>query len=137
MKKFTRILSLSLVAVFLVLTFVACGKGPSSNCKTAVEKLKKNNYDAVLAYDRDDYNDDGIEFTVSGRKGDMTKGNYEMVQILYFKDKKSADAYWNKNEDDITGVSETMKKALGSDYTYGKDGKMIYAGTVNAVKAAK
>ena len=35
MKKFTRILSLSLVAVFLVLTLVACGKGPSSNCKTA------------------------------------------------------------------------------------------------------
>ena len=137
MKKFTRILALTLVAVFLVMTFVACGKKPSSNCKTAFEKLKKNNYDAALYYDRDDYNDDGIEYTVSGRKGDMTKGNYEMVQILYFKDKKSAEAYWNKNEDDITGVTETMKKALGSDYVSGRDGKMIYAGTTNAVKAAK
>lgn len=137
MKKFTRVLALTLVAVFLVLTLVACGKKPNSNCKSAFEKLKKNNYDAALVYDRDDYNDDGIAYTVSGRKGSTSNNNYEMVQILYFKDKKSADAYWSKHEDDITGISDSMKKSLGSDYTFGKDGKMIYAGTTNAVKAAK
>ncbi len=77
----------------------------------------------------DDY--EGVSRVVRGYKlendvEDIFSGTQKSVRIYYFKDKESANAAWDKFKEE-NGHFEVCKKF----------GKMLWAGTKDAVNAAK
>lgn len=140
MKKFFKILACALVTVFTVLCLVACA--PNSNPDKALEALEGSGYTVVatkgaaLSF---------IELGMGCEHGDVsafvtaTKVNedktVETVTIVYFKDASTCKDKWESVKSYL--VEEDGDKAEASDYTVERSGKMIYAGTEAAIKAAR
>ncbi len=135
MKKFTKIIALTLVLVMSVVLLASCG-APAKKPGDAEAALKENGY--ITTYDstvtpnllavagiRD------VSTVVTGTKIDGE--NSEHVTILYFKDKDAANAAWEKAEE-YANKDEDKEE---SDWVVKKSGAMIYYGTKEGIKAAK
>ena len=123
MKKFVRILALSLVAVMLCASLVACA--PSKDPDKAVAALKEAGYTAVKVGDY-----------VSGTKIVEEDGEkkVEHVTIYYSDTKDDATAAMEK----IQKLSDEEKGDNDSDWVGAtQSGNIIYFGTKAAIKAAR
>ena len=131
-KTFIKIMALTLVAIMMCTMLVSCG-GPNANPDKAVESLKDNDYVAekidsklglafVSAFAGD------VEAVVTG----LSKDGKEAITIFYYEDAKAANEAWDD-------VKEHMEKEKDDEtkIVIKKSGKMIYAGTEAAIKAAK
>ena len=137
MKKFVRILCLTLVAVMLCAVLASCG-GPAKNPDDAVAALKDNGYTAgkdtvVIPTALKLAGVSDIDCVISGSK--TADDKFETVTVVYFTDKDAAATAFEKvqkyagdNKDD---------KAEESDWVVKQSGAMIYFGTTQAVKDAK
>ena len=125
MKKFVRILALTLVAVMLCATLASCG-GPNKDPDKALASLKEEGYTAVKVGDY-----------VSGtkiEKGDDGKDKLEHVTIYYFDSKEDATAAMEK----IQKLADEEKDDKDTDWVGAtQSGSIIYFGTKAAIKAAK
>lgn len=139
MKNFSKVLACALVTVFAVLCLVACA--PNSNPDKAVEALENKGYIVVATKGA------ALSFIELGgcEHGDVsafvtaTKVNedktLETVTIVYFKDASTCKDKWESVKSYL--VKKDGEKAEDSDYTVERSGKMIYAGTEAAIKAAR
>lgn len=130
-KTIIKIMALTLALVMTCAMLASCG-GPASTPEKAEEALKKNDYSvqvldneltllAVSAFAGD------VEAVVVGASKDLKDG----VTIFYYADAKAANEAW-------ADVKEAMEKDADeeTDLVIKKSGKMIYAGTKDAIKAA-
>ena len=138
MKIFAKILSLSLVAVLLCATLVACA--PAKNADDALKALEDNGYTAVNsnlvgAAGLAAAGIKGVDSVVTGTKTEKKddKTTVETVTIIYFTDADAAKTA----EEKVSGQSDKEKKDNESDWVFARSGKMIYFGTKAAVKAAR
>ncbi len=134
-KSIVKILTLALVAVMMCAVLVSCA-APASNPDDAEKALKDNGY-TVVRIDNSGIGAIGlavftavgiedIETVITGTDGD------EAITIFYFEDAEAANEQW----EDVQEWSADEKDE-DSDWVLKKSGKMIYAGTKEAVKAAK
>lgn len=133
MKKFTKILALTLVLVMSVVMLASCG-GPNADPDKAVDALKDNGYEAsqdkrmvpvlsaLIGIEK-------LESVVSAVKAD---DEFDAITIFYFEDKAAANDAWDKVEDYINDEIDD-----DADWIVKKSGAMIYAGSKDAIKAAK
>ena len=140
MKKFVKILSLSLVAVMLLATLASCA--PASDPDKAVEALKAEGYTAL----RDT---DGIPtiFKLAGYSLDVVvtgtkttkdkdgKKTVESVTIFYFANKEDAEKAYEKVKDEEKDSKKDSEESNWVSAT--KSGKMVYFGTKQAIKDAR
>ena len=134
MKKFIKLIALSLVLVMSVALLASCA-APNKDPDKAVEALKDNGYVAVKS---DILGAAGlyalgvkdVDAVVTGTKTEDDK--LETVTVIYFKDKDAANTAWEKVQD----YAED-KKDDNTDWVVKKSGAMIYFGTKQAVKDAK
>ena len=129
MKKFTKILALTLVLVMSVVMLASCG-GPNADPEKAAKALEDAEYDVddskLLAPTISSLlGIKGVETVVFGEKKD------EGITILYFEDKDAANEAWEKVEKYVDDMESDL------DLILKKSGKMIYFGTEAAIKAAK
>ena len=139
MKKFVRILTLTLAAVLLCGMLASCA--PAKNPEKAEKALKEEGY-TVLSDDKGipaGYKAAGfdLDVVVSGTKlveDDEGNKKIEHVTIYYFIDKENAekamemikkDSSEDKEDDDTDWVEPTQS------------GKIVYYGTKAAIKAAR
>lgn len=124
MKKFVRILALTLVAVMLCASLASCG-APNKDPEKALAALKEEGYAAVKVGDY-----------VSGTKVVEEDGEkkIEHVTIYYYDSKDDATAAMEK----IQKLADEEKGDNDSDWVSAtQSGNMIYFGTKAAIKAAK
>lgn len=127
MKKFTRILALTLVLIMSVALFASCA-APNKDPEKAKEALEKNDYE-VLLVDKDlDALYKGLEAYLVAADEEDENG----LMVYYFESADAANEAWDDMQDEI----EEMKKEE-EDLVSKKSGKMIYIGTKDAIKAAK
>ena len=131
MKKFTKILALTLVLIMSVAMFASCA-APNKDPEKAKEALEDNDY-TVQMIDGDLAGKlmDGLEAYVAAFDDDENA-----VFIYYFKDKDAANDAWDEIEEEIKELEEEAKEE-DVEIVSKKSGKMIYFGTKDAVKAAK
>ena len=133
MKKFTRVLCLTLVAVMLCAVLASCG-GPAAKPADAEAALKENGYTVttmdgiVLSAAASALGLDKLEAVVAGFKEN------EAISIYYFEDADAATAAYEKVE---KLYEEETKEDKDKEYVFKKSGAMIYMGTKQAVKDAK
>lgn len=140
MKKITKILAVTLIAVFCTMALVACS--PNSNPDSAKSSLEKAGYSTIKL-------SDAISLTVTETalgcsRGDITaivsgsKTNddrsVDSVMIIYFKDARAAKNCWDKAQ---SYLEKEEKEDTDSDIIVKRSGKMIYGGTKAAIDAAK
>ncbi len=136
MKKFVRVLALTLVALTLCAAFAACA--PAKDPADAKAALEKAGYTAAKT------GGEGLAFVGIKDCTDVVTGTYidkendnkvETVAIYYFE---SADAA-NTAFEDMEDIIEEFKDEDDddSDWVFKKSGKIIYGGTKAAVKAAR
>lgn len=139
MKKTLRIIALSLVMVTMLALLASCGDGPNADPEKAIAALKENGYTAEGLSSDDLKNIVDLEDAtvlkagVTGFKMSLTEGSMDAIIILYFDSKSAA-------KDAFSKVKEAMDATLGEveiDFTVKQSGKMIWAGTDAAIKAAK
>ncbi|MBE6691206.1 MAG: hypothetical protein E7590_08020 [Ruminococcaceae bacterium] len=123
MKKFARILCLTLVAVMLVATLASCA-APNKDPKKAKAALEEEGY-VVILNDTALLLPDDVEATLSATNGD------DYIRITYYKESGDAKDAWKDAEDEIKEMKEKDE-----DLIIKKSGKMIWVGTKAAVKAA-
>ena len=131
MKKFARIICLALVTVMLVCSLASC-MGPKKDPDKAEKALEKKGYE-VSVIDTDALLPDGVEAILNAHKGSGDDG--ERVAIYYFETAKDAKEFYDESKDKL----EEMKEAYKDEdikFVYGKSGKVVYAGTKKAVRAA-
>ena len=124
MKKFVRILALTLVAVMLCASLASCG-GPNKDPEKALASLKEEGYTAVKVGDY-----------VSGTKivEEDGKQMMEHVTIYYYETKDDATAAMEK----IQKLADEEKDDDNTDWVGAtQSGNIIYFGTKAAIKAAK
>ena len=123
MKKFTRILCLTLVAVMLCAALVSCG-GPAKNPDDAKAALKENGY-LVMPTDK-------VITAINIKTGDA-------IIITYYDDAEAAKEAMDKiDEDRIATMKSTMQVREDQELVGpARSGSMIYFGTKQAVKDAK
>ena len=130
MKKFTKILALTLVLIMSVTLLASCA-APNKDPEKAKEALEENDYEVLLTdisilgafapYD-------GLEYSlVAG-----TKDGEEGLVVYYFEDADAANEAWDDIEDEIEEAKEEEPDLIAK-----KSGSMIYFGTKAAIKAAK
>ena len=140
MKKFIRILALSLVAVMLCASLASCG-APAKDAAKAEKALEDEGYTVVkddkltpvafkaLGYD--------LDCVVSGTKIVEDKdGNksVEHVSIYYVADKENAEKALEK----VKEYASDDKEDDDSDWVDAtRSGSMVYYGTKAGVKAAR
>lgn len=131
-KTFIKIMALTLVAVMACTMLVSCG-GPNADPDKAVEALKDNDYvvekldgkislAVVSAFAGD------VEAVVLG----VSEDGKEAVTIFYYEDSKAANEAWDDVKKEMEKENDDETKLVIK-----KSGKMIYAGTEAAIKAAK
>ena len=144
MKKFTKVLALTLVVIMSVLTLVACAT-PAKDPKDAKKALEDNKYTIVTFSELDEATDDGVIAMLAATKKD------EYITIAWYEDAKSAKEAYNDAKEELKEMKEELeenKDKLGDDYdeqkealdkmVVGKSGKMVWmASSKDAVKAAK
>ena len=135
MKKFVKVLALTLVLVMSVAMLASCG-APNKDPEKALEALKENEYTAAkdstiipVALALVGVKD--IDCVVSGTA--KIDDKLEHVTIIYFEDKDAAEAAWEK----VQEYAEDKKSDEDTDWVIKKSGAMIYYGTSAGVKAAK
>lgn len=157
-KRILTIVSVLTLAAVLVISLVACI--PSDPAK-AEENLKAEGYD-VLVVNADDFLGaggvvlpDGCVTKVTGTKalsGDLS----DSIEIYYFEDSEAASAYMDEHagwQQDIDDILAELKNAYDegeiseNDYNSWKEmyeglemkkqGKIVYVGSADAIKAAK
>ena len=133
MKKFVRILALSLVAVMLCAAFASCA--PAKDAEKALEALREAEYisakdDTVLPVIFAGLRIKGVDTVVTGTA--VIDDKAEHVTIVYFEDADAAKAAW---EDVKEYAEKEDKDEEDTDWTINKSGKMIYWGTKAAIKA--
>ena len=125
MKKFARVLALMLVATMLCVMLVACGATPAEKPEDAKAALEANGYTATLV-------EAGGTTIVTG-----TASNFiDTVTITYYADEATAQAAYEALE----AAASTLEEAydlLDMKYSYGISGTMVWAGSADAVAAAK
>lgn len=133
MKKFGKIIALSIAVIMCVALLVACG--PSSNPDKARKALEDDGYIVMkinpdsIGVDEDSLPKD-LECIISGTK----VKDEELVVICYFKTAKAASDAWEEIQKE---AEEQQGNEEDSDWVCEKSGKMIYYGTKDAVKAAR
>ena len=127
-----RIISIALVCVLLlgcVFALASCG-APKDDPKEAKAALEEEGYSVTL-----NENVSGLAATIVAFKDNVKDKEYDYVEIYYFNSEADAEAAWAEAEEAYKAEAEKVK---GTDYEidFGIDGKIIYKGTVNGVKAA-
>lgn len=142
MKKLTRILAVALVLLTLVTVLAACSAKPNADPASAKKALEQNHY-VVYASDSElpaAYAEQGVAnvtYVINATRVETTKkGKQEAegVTILYFENEAAAKAALSKATDLLNIQSSD---SIASKYVVKQSGSMIYAGTKNAIKAAK
>ena len=143
MKKMTRILAVAIVLVTLATVLASCAAKPNQDPAAAVKALEQNYYQ-ILSNDTEalpaEYAKQGVAdvtcVVVAKRVEENKKGEQqaEGVTILYFKDDAAAKAALSRATDLLNIESSD---SIGFKYIVKQSGSMIYAGTKNAIKAAK
>lgn len=141
MKKFVRIMALTLVAVMLCATLASCG-APAKDPAKAVDALKEDGYattkdDTVIpallklaGYD--------LKSVVTGTKTAEDKdGNktVEHVSVFYFADKDNAEKALDKVKEYASDDKKESDESTWVEPT--RSGAMVYYGIKAAIKAAK
>ncbi len=121
-KSIVKILALSLVAVMICMTLVACG--PNSNPDKAAEALEEAGYTVIT----DENEDEGITTVTAYNMENME----DFIVIMYFEDSGDAKDAWDEVKDEAKEYEDVY-----DDFVCKKSGKMIYMGTKQAVKDAK
>ena len=119
MKKFTKILAVCMLVVMVAMTFASCGVLSIDLYKSA-EKLAKKDYYCEIS------NDDG-ELWLEAEEDDGDN----WVEIIKFDSVDDANDYLEEIEDEMNYYGDHEE-----DVTYGRKGKVVYWGTVDAVKDA-
>lgn len=138
MKKFVRILALTLAAVLLCGMLASCA--PAKDPEKAEKALKDEEYtvltdDTVIPglYKLAGYDLDKVVTGTKVVKDDEGKDKIEHVTIYYFADKDNAE----KAMDEIKKDSEDDKKEDTDWVEPTRSGKIVYYGTKAAIKAAR
>ena len=129
-KTIIKITALTLVALMMCAMLASCG-GPNANPDKAVESLKDNDYmaekiDSTVGLLAFSFAGD-VEAVVTGINKDA-----DVVTIFYYSSAKAANEAWDKVKEEAE-----EEKDDDSELVIKKSGKMIYAGTKDAIKAAK
>ncbi len=120
MKKFAKILSLTLIFVLASFVFTAC---VPSDVESAKEKMEEAGYVVIDYSDNDADNEEGIIGGISATKiNSLTSA--DGIIALYFESSKKAKEYAEKWEDSKYDVVE-------------HSGKWAFAGTEKAVEDFK
>lgn len=133
MKKAIKITALSLVFVMMLAMLASCGAGaPNADPEKAEAALEKNGYAVIGGGSKYDY--EGIKDVIIGTKLDLSvsAAKVDIVIILYFDSAESANAVWDEVKKDLEGESDEAE-----GFIVNKSGAMIYAGTPDAINAAK
>ncbi len=134
-----RILSAILVCILMVgcvFALASCG-GPNKDPEKAKAALEDAEY-TVRFSDDEKVLDDDVEAQIIAFDKD---GNY--ISIIYCADKDAAKDAYEEAEEDIDEMKKELAKMLNLeegkeiDLELGKSGKIVWAGTKDAIKAAK
>ena len=128
-----KIISTVLVCVLLlgcVFALASCG-APDSDPKEAKANLEEEGYTVALRE-----NVDGYAATLYAYYNNVNKKEFNEIYIYYFSDEAAAEKAWESLEKVYSEEAES-KKDTAFEIKYGIDGKLIYKGTVDAVKAAR
>lgn len=128
-----KIISTVLVCVLLlgcVFALASCG-APNADPKEAKAALEEEGYVVTL-----NENVGGLAATITAFHNNVKDRESDYVEIYYFNSEAEAEEAWKTLEPVYKAEAEKLD---GTDYEidYGIDGKVIYKGTVNGVKAAK
>lgn len=149
MNRHIKIMTIVLALAMAVATLVSCGM--SNDPKKTKEALEEKNYtvEAIIG-DNDldaqaelDSMSDEMHITAGELVAviSATKGNVEndlpenFIYIYYFKDSKTANKFWDENQEDIGNIKSEYKDAEGFEVK--KEGSVVYFGTAQAIKDAK
>ena len=143
MKKLVRILSLSLAALMLLLTLVACG-APAKDPAKAEAALEEAGYTVSsdtriipAIFKVAGYNLTSVLSASKIVTDDEGNKKVEYISVYYFTDKENAEKALAKVEEYATDDKES-EEAEDSDWVNPtRSGAMIYYGTKAAIKAAK
>ncbi len=134
MKKFTKILALTLVLLMSVAMFASCAN-PNKDPKKAEEALKDAGYDVTLIDDADFLKLMGVDKLEAVISAFNEDDENDAVFIYYFEDSAAADEAYEDIEKEFDEI-KTSEDAP-EDLVLKKSGKMIWYGTKDAIKAAK
>lgn len=131
-KRILSVIAVLALAAVLAVAMVACI--PSDPDKAA-ENLKAADYLVDVADDPISMGvmglaADGIEAVVSATSDDFTEG----VTIFYFEDSDSAKSFY---ESDFISEMKEEAEAESEELVIKRQGKIVYAGTKEAIKAAR
>lgn len=120
---------IALVAIVALIAIVAVCL-TACNADSIEKKLDKAGY-TVQVYDSEEDKEKGIEWVVSGSKGDISIGggvnvDYDFVTVTKFA----------KTEDAKKAVEEAEESGVDEGMTIKRIGKIVYAGTEQGVKDA-
>ena len=127
MKKFTKILALTLVLIMSVALFASCA-APNKDPEKAKEALEKADYEVLRLDEGLDVLYEGLEAYLMAEDEDGEEG----IIIYYFKDSATAKDAWEEVEKEVEEMKEEEPDLIAK-----LSGKMIYIGTKDAIKAAK
>ena len=115
MKKFTKIIAVTMLVAFVALAFSSCGLFGMDMFKVA-ERLSKKGY----------------AFEIESENGQMYVEAYDEDEEDYFE----AIKFESKSDVEDFVENELENTEWDSDETYGVKGKVVYWGTVQGVKDA-
>lgn len=130
MKKFTKILALTLVLVMSVVLLASCA-APNKDPEKAKAALEENGYKVVLVDKTAGLIYEDLDVQITAFDDDDNA-----IFIYYFKNKDAANDAWDDIEKEIEELKEEAKEE-DVEIVAKKSGTMIYFGTKDAVKAAK
>ena len=128
-----KIISTILVCVLLlgcVFVLASCGT-PNSDPAEAKASLEKKGYTVTL---KENYA--GCAATIYAEKNNVNKKQFDSIEIFYYKDEAAANEAWKTLEAQFEAEAGP-KAGTDSEIVYGIEGKVIYKGTADAVKASK
>ena len=120
MKKFTKILAVVMLVLMVAMTFASCGV-LSIDLEKVAKRLEKKDYIFELEY----YEDEAALYACD-------EDEEEFIQIIKYETIDDA----KEGFDEMKEGFEEAKDYYDTDLTYGRKGKVVYAGTVKAVKDA-
>lgn len=142
MKKFVRILALSLVSIMLLATLASCG-APAKDPADAKAALEEADYIVLIddkltpaAFKVAGYDLSSVLTATKISKDDEDKTVVDHVTVYYFVDKDAATKAMDKVKEEF----KDDKKEESEDSVWvepKQSGAMIYYGTKAAIKAAK
>ena len=148
MKKYVKIVTLALALVLALAALTACGM--SNNPKKTKKALESRDYtveviigdgDLEAQAELDSYADEmnltagELVAMLTASKGEAENDVPEnFIYIYYVKDSKSANKFWDSNQEQIEKTKETYKDAKGFEMK--KSGSVVYFGTKQAINDA-